>query len=298
MSKIVTMTGETFTPPEETNEFLISTEYAGSMAEDVVEKFREFGLAEEFIPIVGEHILNLQLVAGTAQTSQLDVRKVAAGNDRRGKWQRQAILSIPQARKYEKAILNAAKSNRIEETLQTEVAPIIGLDGKVLDNGQRKRLLAKELAVDWLFFELCADALSSSIYMQQKFTRYVRDFNGQNASDRTELTISRKHLGANVHPELVEEDHLALRSGIAIEMLADDLVRRGVCDTREMAEYLKAKLIEFYPKPKGRTTLVPFNREQIHDRLSTVRPRKDERKGGLALGEVVFLAQLVDPKKS
>jgi len=299
MGEVCNIDGSTFTPSIEKKELVFSTEYAGAMAPEIIEKFTDFGLDQEFIPIVGQHIVDLQLVASnTATQSQLTVREVFQEGEKRGKWQRQALLSVVQLKQYQQALIACTKGSRFKDCLLPAVAPLVSLKGDVIDDGTSCELLASEVAADWLFYEMAADALSNSYYMRQKYGRYIRDFNGQMPSYEAEQSISQKFIetygdGRTIHPHLRRDDYNSLKAGIAVELLSDNLIRRGIIDTSEDAKCVMAKIRKFYPKQGARNiAVIPYDLNQIIEHISPLEPRVQVTKGRLATAEIIELRKL------
>lgn len=292
MGEVFDMKGEPFVPGNA--EIIASTEYASVMAPDIIEKFKEFGLDPLFIPIIGQHLLDLEVVySRTSRKSTLGVNKVFTEGDRRGRWQRQAMLSYSQIAQYQQCLITSMTGSRFEDSLLPDSAPVIDINGNVIDDGLNNKMLSKELAVDWLFYELSTDALLNSIYMQQKITRYVRDLNGINAYSEAEFTISKAFYESYGHDtsmnrNALHEDYISLKSGIAIELMTENLLRKNVIDSSKKAESVIDKIRNKYPTiPRLNNKIVPHNLNKIIERVSILEPRIDKRKGKIALAEII-----------
>lgn len=132
------------------------------------------------------------------------------------------------------------------------------------------------LALDWVIHELSADALGNSCYMQQRFDCYIPDYNGQNIYDNAELTISneflRNYADVNFSEEEARADHNNFRAGYALELLRADILRRGLTDSTQRADWITHGLAKQYPLFNGQTPITPLRREALMVRCANMQP--------------------------
>ncbi len=157
---------------------------------------------------------------------------------------------------------------------RTELEEIFKLQNLVVDNNIQKKL--QVISTDWIFYELCIDALGNACYMQQTFPDYVADFDGQNPYYHTERTLSAAFLlKSNVletkdlkHRNVVD-DSQNLKKGFGLMMLHKELLAHGLVDKTKKADWIIAELRRRYPDA--------YRSEDIEKRLNSVKPRYDVR---------------------
>ncbi len=260
---------------------VINTEYATSMTADIISTFSELGVADEFLPIVSNHLSDLQLVMSTTATaSHLDVGCSIRQNERRSTWNRRAVISMTQFKQYQQAISDTFEIFKRGDDLVGEVAPVVAIGGDNLDDGSRKSLVSVDYALDWIFYELSADALANSYLMQHKYGKYIPDFNGQSPSYEAELSIAEQFIkdysGDTVDDRrLAREESENLKSGLSLLLLTDNLVSRGIGNVKQ-SEWMVKHLRQNYPLPRKRKAPInPFDRYEIIKRFAGLEPRKD-----------------------
>lgn len=246
-------------------------EYVHSMVPHVVGQYLELGLHPSFAAILGRHIDDLKIVSDVERAeSCLSVvaHKSPDKNDDCGAptetvWIREAIMSPEQHLKYLGKLALATKRTLDIDKLQPEIAADL-----------------KKLSFDWIFFELTADAAGSSCYFQQKFNKYIPDYNGSSPHFRTDLAISDNYLSGltDEKPSVVtmEADHIDFRAGMALVQLHDALLRSELGLSVSRARFIINQLSASYPQKyfKGvKITPEPHSQNDVILRLSSIEPR-------------------------
>lgn len=251
-------------------------EYVHAMVPHVVGQYLELGLHPAFAAIMGRHIDDLLLVNDVeAAESYLRVasQKAQPTHDwltepsDEVEWVREAVVSPRQHKRYLGYLAVATK---------------VAFDFSALDRESAIEL--RKLSFDWMFFELSADAAASSCYMQQKFDKYVPDYNGQSPHFRTDLAISDNYLSSfsNGKPPIsvLEADHIDLRAGMALIMLHDSLLRSNLGVSTVKARHIINQLSALYPKKLFAGEVVqpePHTQTDIVLRLAAMEPRNPHR---------------------
>ena len=196
-------------------------EYTNHLADDVTAAYVEFGLAPEYAEMLNRHLADLIVIVDVStNTSALTVsaHKDQAAHKNTA-WHREAIISYDELEANRTALTEALG----------EVAP-----GALSDE------VTSKLALDWILFELSADALGNSIYMYDKFERYIMDFNGQGRAYSAELSTVQKYQGGSLQD--IGPDVYALRAhqsafkfGMGLALLHDDLLLMGLDKAKQAA---------------------------------------------------------------
>lgn len=242
-----------------------SNEYAKAMAPEIVGAYIDLGLDHEFAAILFHHLEDLHVVVGArGDDSFLGVRchKELVDGKPQKRWHRVMDVGRDHLKQYSTKI--------------TECSHLLGGEG--LSDPQ-----SQKLALDWIMFELSADAAANSCYMQHKFGRYVPDYNGQSEHFRSELTIARSYLesagveGDFVNQRSIEADHADFVAGSSLLLLQNAILRHGLSESYGRVQWFINKLRLEYPDLKDSPGLDPMSDYDIIQRLSSV-PRLETRK--------------------
>lgn len=294
--------GGNLPPPEEKRGLQLDNAFAQGMEPFITELLYGLGADQNLLSTASQHIRDLCLATDSSPMSRLDVRLVPSNGRGVPGSERVAVFSTQQLKRYQKHIIDKFEQRSSLTNLSKHIAAPVRLGEDTPDLRQAAAVTARELAFEWMFYELCVDALGNSYHMNQTFDgKYVRDFNGQSQGYGTETAISRRYI--KEHPEATSlagsnatTDHAAMRAGIALLLLRDSFIRKGIFDTFEQADEMMRVLAENYPteyKPdtngrmiQPRTT--PHDEGAIRDRLEAVHQAR-ETDGRIAVAEVVQL---------
>lgn len=273
---------------------ILSTEFASHTAPYILDTLYELGLDNQFVPIVGRHIAELR-IAETHDRSTLDVHAYKEEGDKRVMWRRVALLShdelITKREVVESVFSQLNRSEDLQHVVE-EPSTVIDLSGENIET-QKIRDLSLAVATEWVFYELAADAVASSYYMQQKWNRYIADFNGQSPHYAAELSIAQRFLEmyadqTTLSDSMVRGEYNAFRSGLGLILLQDSLLRNGVTPSRKINEWVIQGLTSTYPSIDGRNTVVePYSRAAISERLTALIPKKNVEMEYFKLSESV-----------
>jgi len=242
---------------------VVPDEYAKVMAPDIVRFYDDMGLDPTFMPILTKHIKDIHLLRqqGGAATTRLDVRSTMTDEGDR-EWYRAAIFNNEQLETYRDNVFGVLDQRDIGDTKED------------------RTILSEKLAVNWLFYELSADAVANSYSLQQRYDAYIPDWNGQASCYMAQFAISESFFqeyaqDADVHA--VARDHESFRAGVSLLQLRDDLLRMGVVKHDTVAGWVVHDLAEVvYPQVRGDSQdhVRPLGREEIMLRLSCLVPRE------------------------
>jgi hypothetical protein len=235
----------------------IHTRFSEALVPDLVHGLDDLGIAPEFTAIFAKHVSDLHIVinpVGDKRPSRLTVMK----HD--DEYKRFAVLSHQDLQRH---------SARLAEASQC-----LGL---TLDKDNRQKV-----ALTWIFFELSADALSNSVYMQHRYDKYIPDFDGQRYSWESENTLARNFLSEyaadtyTIDEVMVERERF--RAGFALFFLKDALLRYGVVDRDKQAEWLIQSLRHEYPywdySNKMCHKVVPEHTRELMQRVQSIEVKK------------------------
>lgn len=252
-----------------------ASEYMPYLVGDVLKTYADFGLAPEFQAILGRHLSDLSIQSDTtgdssyltvAQTRKNGQAQEAAGEDKVAvQWCRELVVNSWQLKKYNQALTEAL----------SQVAP-----------GELDEQTTRRVAFDWLIFELTADALGNSVDMQEKFDKYVPDYNGQSRYYRSELTVCRRNLESLVDPEklplssdLLEEYHANFRAGVGLALLRDSLLLYGLSREQQahwVIEHIRTMFDEFGSR-RTAPQIVPLGEVELSEWISSLKPRETRK---------------------
>lgn len=167
------------------------------------------------------------------------------------------------------------------------------------------KMVCRELALDWIFFELSADMFGNSYDMQQKFDHYIPDYNGQSPYTQAHMSLARKFIETYGDESLpkeerkmaVDAEYVAFKTGVALELLTDDLMRRGLVGREAQARRITSTIGEAYPSKLDShnfSWIEPFSRPELIERVGLLKPRKNIRHMNLELGNLVADVILYD----
>lgn len=243
-----------------------ATAYPRLMTPDTVRLYMELGFDATFSAILSRYLQDLHLVGQKdADRSYLTVSAHQEGDTEEPVWHREMVVSAPQRDEY-------------RQTLQDGYEAID--DGLRYPNFDPERTLDK-LAVDWIFFELSADAAAESCYMQHKYDRYIPGFNGQNRNWRSDLKISDEYLRKQTEVEpsraAANADHESLRAGIGMVLLHDSILRTDLFEGAPAARWLISYLQMNHPAKTENKYFSVHSTADVILRLSGVTPRDTRR---------------------
>jgi hypothetical protein len=267
---------------------LKGVQFDGQFTKDVIGFYDQMGTDPRFLAILGRHVSDTHLmISSVIGESFLTTRQTKDTSSEREQtsWERLLILSETQRSMYAKAIEAATKSmSKPKRAGGIALGTLVDLKGKQLDSEKTMtRKITRDLSLDWIFYELTSDMLANSIYMQQRFDHYIPDFNGQSPHYRTEFTIAREFLSGYASDEFQSErDHAVLRefrnfrAGVALGMLADDMIRKEVAGSMTEALWITSMLAKEYPLyGREQKPIVPMGKVEMFIRLSSLEPRKN-----------------------
>lgn len=242
-----------------------ATEYIRQRTQEVGRLYGELGLDPQFLAIFDRHLNDLRI----ARTNTIDESRlwlVRRGPDDPVNplgWKRRAEISKTQLEEYRRIIIDSI-----------DAIKKAGVHGEIHDNDT----ITRSLAFDWVFYELTADAAANSCYMQQKYNRYVSDYNCQSPHYRAELTISGAYLHRyddHVPVQAVERDHRDFRSGMSLILLHDAVLHSGLFTSAAQTRLFIMQLRKSYlgrKDPDGVTLFDPLHQGEIAMRLGTIEP--------------------------
>ncbi len=246
-----------FSKQEVMTEPLLTKEYATAMTPGIYDSILELGLEPEFAAIAGRHIQDLYIGIDTrpkeSKTSSLTVMK--SQNYPTCEYVRAAIIGMHDVEVRRRAISNSCAKQGIKPD----------------------KIAVSKTAFDWVFFELCFDAVNNACRMQQKYGKYVRDYNGQNIYDEAHLTISRafmeEYAADFTKNDLITEYELT-KAGFALQLLKDTFVRNNIVSNNTRAEWLVTKLAKNHSNTKSKG-IPPYRQDELMLRLTNIRPAQD-----------------------
>jgi len=249
--------------PDRINQQTEETEYAQSMAADLAWAYHDLGLDAGFLPIFGQHIADLHLQSvypGHASTIGLKQVLVEASGEK--SWVRSAEIGEKHLERYAQTLQGTFS--------ELHIKPIL--------NGSDVDMTFKKLALHWIMFEMSADVLGHSCYMQERFVRYIPDFNGQSPFIHSDITVSRNFISGYVDDnnplldKMAEVDHADFRAGVALVLLEDALLRSGTLDSAVKARWVVRTLAQKYPAVFAGNVVTPHSRDEITRRLVNMKP--------------------------
>lgn len=200
--------------------------YMQEIAVQTVRKLGELGLHATFHQLVGAHIERSEIVFDPkARESNVSVEKINFGKQS-AVWQRRARVSVGRLGTLQ-SVLSSTVSQypSVREAATREAAEVVSFNNTDLEDN-RTELFLRSVALDWALFELGADAMHEGVNMQQRFGRYVRDYT---------MDVSNPF------------EHRRLRAGLALQLMHDHFIRRGVVDTQDEATQLVDAFTSTYP---------------------------------------------------
>jgi hypothetical protein len=249
--------------PDRINHRKAESERMEFLAGELIGAYAELGLDVEFMPIFGQHIADLKLeVAMSGIDSTVTVSKTGPEILGEKSWQRKAIIGEMQLNDYAAGLFEALRDMNLLSSQDVDAS-----DPKI-----------KNVAASWILYELSADVLGSSCYMQRHYNRYIPDLNGQSPNARFDVTVSREFLSSYVDyddmtlQKLAEYDHANFRAGVSLVFLEDLLLRMGLVDNVVSARWVSSQLKQTYPKTSARKHVEPMERDEITKRLIDITP--------------------------
>lgn len=237
------------------------SEYSKVMEPHVVLTCTRLGLGSEFIPMFRQHIEDIHIVFYKEDENPAFEQE-----------QSLYVLRTPDpvsgdVGSFKRVLLMSEETIRRRKRLLHEVIP-------QLDVGRATPENFTGLAVDWVFYEACADALNNACFMQQNWPKYIGNFNGQCSYFQTENTISSNFIYSKKSDEFsVEEDSLNFRKGFGLLMLYDAVLAKGVAKSSTEANWIMNGLRQKFKDA--------HTSEEIQARLKAIIPSRDmERKWG------------------
>jgi hypothetical protein len=270
---------------EELEHSFHGTEYAATMTQHVVMTSVRMGLHPDFASMFTQHLKDTNLVVYRErqqkfrQDRSLYVKRLKVDNG--GKL---LDVSDPEGgdayepTPFARVLMMSEEAIKRRKRLLYEVTG--GMD---VDNAQKTNTA---LAIDWLFYESCADAMGNAVHMRQYFTDYFHDFNGHSAATfNTEKTISANYLVSVGATQFnVADDADEFRRGFGLMMLHDALLAKSVVKSDRQAVWIINGLRDL---PRFRDAHTP---QEISERLKALVPRQDVER---YIGE--FVLAVCDP---
>jgi|SRR3989344_458992 len=295
-------------------------EYAKEHAASTYEAFLRFGLATEFGAVLVDHLSDLHIVAKKTreEKNRLSVQ-VIPGQEEAGERRLLILDETDIARRVNR--LSYALSETLQEDTKAEQQT---LAASVLEFSQRAESKVDEddaeedhvpnysfhvpssaqqpipsgtdeqvdgpkhlvnAVLDWVFAEQAVVALGNSYYMRNKFGIYVPDFDGQREGVNAELSLNAAYLAGPTHAKLVRrnvaEDFENTMTGFGLIVLQDSLIAHGVVQTYRQARSVVASLkLAHYSSAQ--------NSQEIVDRIQSLKPVENVRRGYRELADVVY----------
>jgi len=135
------------------------------------------------------------------------------------------------------------------------------------------------LGHEWLFYELSADILGNSVFMQNRYERYINDTNvqaGFDANFRVVKMFLESYADEFDRTDL-EVQQTALKFGLALELMPDAIVRKGVTENLKKAEWMinGIRSRDDYPNTflNGDIRIRPLSSDEIVGRLATIQAK-------------------------
>lgn len=230
-----------------------------SIAQQVTGAAFDLGLDSRFIAILGRHITDFKigmLPNDSEQRSYLTVRSRPESSE----YERVAAINPKQIGMYQEWLYRAA----------TETCPDEGFEPD--------KDACFKTALEWVLFELSADAAGNSCYMQQHYDKYIPDYNGQSPYYSAERTVSRSFIqqyAQDLDEGDVVYDHESFRSGFALQLLVDALLRNGVSTSIKHGQWTVHHIFGNYPQPlkaEGSMPINPLDYHEIVQRFQSIHP--------------------------
>lgn len=240
----------------------VSKDYARSMMHSVVEGYDELGLDKAFLPILESHVDDLYLTHSDKISSSLTV--LPDNSTHECSFVRVANISDGHLKEYFVRLNTAARN----------VGTSIGYQTRRDNSHNNEAFLS--CAAEWIFLELMSDAANNSCRMQEVFDGYVPDYNGQANCNLAETTISRNFFKAD--PNLSNEEYAIrqdtnnFRAGVALLFLRNSLVKHGVTNSINHADWIINDLRNDYPSETCSFLVEPLSAEGIENRLRAMKP--------------------------
>ncbi len=233
--------------------------YITQTTEFAVQTAEELGLAAPFMAILAKHIQDLGIITteyGDSRRAALSVYKDESA----------PILTYKRA-----AIINPTHVEMYASSITKALHAIVGENAAGQDDPT-----VPNMALDWTMYELCADALGNSCYMQHSFDGYIKDFNGQSTSYNSHDTVVREFLKeyASDFTEVdVAREHESFRSGFALQLLKNDLLRNKLCSSLKQAEWVVAQISKNYPTLGIGRKITPMHHDDLMSRCINVKTK-------------------------
>jgi hypothetical protein len=245
-------TGEVIVDP-----FKIDTKFSEALAPDVVRTVSEFGLQDEMIGVLSMHLSRLHVVMvpeNSTERSHLSLFRSPETDE----YKRLAMVSPEDI---------AQRSDLIRDIASEQSVRIDRRQGDML-------------GLDWVYYELSVDALSNSVYMQNRFERYVNDTNVQDGFD-SNLYIARNFLnsissdGPALTDVQVKNQQTRFKQGMALQMLPDAAVRTGITSDLKKATWLVHGVQGRYPTrcTKGEIETEPLSMQEMSAMFESIEVR-------------------------
>lgn len=255
MVESITFSGDT---PASYRRF--GTEYAVSQVGTIVDYFDSVGLAPEYLAVLSRHVADLELVIEDPGKHGSTLSVASRREDGERTWHRNAVLSR----------FDLSDKKRFLESLMESM-------------GIKPETSVNSAVLGWGFYELVGDALGNSVSMQDRYNKYIPDWNGQAYCYLGQYAISEWLFGeyAQNHGELndkeyaelqlaIRRDHAGLRSGVALGLVRDSLLR-DVTDNVTQTNWIIQGIKELYYKPQN---IFPLSKHQLMARLALMSPKE------------------------
>lgn len=238
-----------------------ASDYSRAITPEILNEYAELGLSSEIMPIFARHMADLYLRIDLGrEDTLLHVGAVKEpGEDAIQEWRRYINVSERQLSRYTGALESVFEGQGVRDDTIAQVAG---------------------LALRWVYFEASAAVLSNSCYMQSRFDKYIRDYNGNSPHYRSDLTLSRRYLtdqlgGDEPDIHLLENDAASFRGGIGLMFLKNALLSAGVVSSIKRAEWLVGGISELYPHLNpGANPVVPMDEYDILARMAHSEPEQ------------------------
>lgn len=249
-------------------------EYSKAITPEIINEYAELGVSTQIIPILARHLADLNLVTdGISETSSLMVGAIKNGDDN-SEWRRYLRISERQYARY----VGFLEDVSVDQDLPDRSFEKIG-----------------GIATRWIYYELSADVLSNSCYMQSKFNKYIPDYNGNSPHYRSDLLLSRRFLSERLDGEpslhLLEYDQECFKAGVGIAFLKNAILRAGMLKREKQAEWFVRRITDHYPTLNdSRYPIEPVDQYGILDRLEYAQPVE-----GVVINNRRFAEMIEDP---
>lgn len=263
--------------PNPSDRYIASDAFAEQITPEILDMYAEFGLDSIFLPILGRHIRDTHVIVGGSSAFDSTLTTAIPQNDAPRNdtkvWQRQLLIPNFTVDCYAKNITNGLKifGKKFPGSIPTD-SPFINQDGTLGSD------VTRMLAIKMLFAESSIDMLGNSVYMQQRFEKYIPDFNGQSPHYTCELEVPRQFYDQYAYDEPGEHelraDLLALRHGIGLNFLKVDLLRFELVSKMKYAEWLIRSVQQKKPgKAVSGVSVSPHDEYAISQRVMSLEPR-------------------------